>query len=104
MGGEYRLQGDARLREESDRRPPRILPAIPAEFLKLEIAGDAAIVGVDVGENYLDLASLTPDRYHLRDARVALDRIGGADCIGSLADVLADCVPQLRAGAIAIVD
>jgi hypothetical protein len=72
--------------------------------MKLEIAGDAAIVGVDVGENYLDLASLTPDRDQLRYARVALDQIRGADCIGSLADVLADCVPQLRAGAIAIVD
>jgi hypothetical protein len=72
--------------------------------LKLEIASDAAIVGVDVGENYLDLASIAPDRDQLRYARIALDQIGGADCIGSLADVLVDRVPELRTGAIAIVD
>src|SRR3984957_6580084 len=104
MGREYRLQGDSRLREESDRRPARIPASVPAEFLKFKIAGDAAIVAVDVGENYLDLASLAPDRDKLRYARIALDQIGGADCIGSLADVLADRVPELRAGAIAIVD
>ena len=72
--------------------------------MKLEIASDAAIVGVDVGENYLDLASIPPERDQLRYARIDLDRIGGSDCIGSLANLLADRVPELRAGAIAIVD
>lgn len=33
-----------------------------------------------------------------------MERIGGADSIGSLADTLVDHVPELRAGAIAIVD
>src|SRR6266478_6642349 len=104
MGREYRLQRDSRLREESDRRPARIPAAVSTESLNLEIASDAAIVGIDVGESYLDLASITPERGELRYARIALDQIGGTDRIGALADVLVDRVPELRAGAIAIVD
>ena len=72
--------------------------------MKLEIASDAAIVGIDVGEDYLDLASIAPDRGKLRYARIALDQIGGSDSVAALADVLVDRVPDLRAGAIAIVD
>jgi len=72
--------------------------------LNLEIASDVAIVGIDVGENYLDLASIAPDRYELRYAQIALDQISGADSIGSLADALVDRVPELRSGAVAIVD
>jgi hypothetical protein len=71
--------------------------------LKLEIASDAAIVGIDVGEDYLDLASIG-DRGQLRYSRIALDQIGKAESIGSLADALVDRVPELRAGAVAIVD
>jgi hypothetical protein len=72
--------------------------------LTLEIASDAAIFGIDVGEDYLDLASIAPERSKLRYARIALDQIGGGDSIGSLADMLVDHVPELRAGAVAIVD
>ena len=71
--------------------------------MKLEIASDAAIVGIDVGEDYLDLASIG-DRGQLRYSRIALDQIGKAESIGSLADALVDRVPELRAGAVAIVD
>lgn len=72
--------------------------------MKLEIAREAAIVGIDVGEDYLDLASIASDRGELRYARIALDRIAGAERTASLCEVLADCVPELRAGAVAIVD
>ena len=72
--------------------------------MNLEIASDAAIVGIDVGEDYLDVASIAPDRGKLRYARIALDQIGGSDSVAALADVLVDRVPDLRAGAIAIVD
>lgn len=72
--------------------------------MNLEIAGGAAIVGIDVGEDYLDLASIAPERVKPSYARIALEQIGGADRIGALADALADRVPELRAGAVAIVD
>src|SRR3981189_2057164 len=104
MGGKYRLQGDARLREESDRRATRIPAAVSTEFLNLEIASDAAIVGIDVGEDYLDLASIAPGRGKLRYAPIAMDQIGGGDRIMALANALVDRVPDLCAGAVAIVD
>ncbi len=72
--------------------------------MNLDIAGDAAIVGIDVGEDYLDVASIAPGRGQLRYVRIALDQIGGADSIAALAEVLADRVPELRPGAVAIVD
>jgi hypothetical protein len=104
MGREYRLQGDSRLREESDRRPARIPAPVSTEFLNLELESDAAIVGIDVGENFLDLASIAPERRELRYARIALDQICGADSVAALADLLVDRIPELRADAVAIVD
>ena len=72
--------------------------------MNLEIASDAAIVGIDVGEDYLDLASIAPGRGKLRYARIAIDQIGGGDRIMALADALVERVPELCAGAVAIVD
>src|SRR5260370_35608107 len=94
MGREHRLQRDSRLREESDRRPARIPAAVSTEFLNLEIASDAAIVGIDVGESYLDLASITPERGELRYARIALDQIGGRHPLRATADGRCHDLPE----------
>jgi hypothetical protein len=69
------------------------------------------MAGIDVGEDFLDIATIVPERQHFNLARVDLRKIEGAlpedpfdtNAIRSLGSMLADKVPELR-GAIVLVD
>src|SRR5580704_6238753 len=87
MGREYRLSRDPRLREKGGRRPARVSPALPvdgssvlarggdfrpASVRTLHVASGTAltIAGVDVGEDYLDIALLKPNSRYLKLTQV----------------------------------
>ncbi len=69
------------------------------------------MAGIDVGEDFLDIATFTPERQHFNLAQVDLRKIAGAPADGtydtkaitSLGSMLADKAPELR-GAIVLVD
>jgi hypothetical protein len=111
MGREYRLSRDPRLRQESDRRNARVSAAIRVSVRGFELDPHAVVAGVDVGEDFLDIATLAPESHHLSLTRVNLRDIGSApagnsldtNAIALLGARLADDVPELR-GAIVLVD
>jgi hypothetical protein len=70
---------------------------------KIVIAKGAPILGVDVGEDYLDLAMLSGDRARLSYHRVALDGIA-SPVADSIARRLADALGGDLRGGIALVD
>src|ERR1700730_6732931 len=82
VGREHRLPRNPRLREESDRRPAGISPDIPAALRRLSVGRDTTIAGIDVGEDFLDLAILVSGKSELRLARTALHGIS-ADTPGA---------------------
>ena len=124
MGREHRLPGDARICEEGDRRDARVSVALPnaaagiisacAATRRIQLDRDATIAGIDVGEDFLDLALLPPLRRSLLLARVDLRGIGreadgrglssDAGAIEELALRIARAVPLPTQGAIALVD
>jgi len=67
------------------------------------IAKDAPILGVDVGEDYLDLAMLTDDRAKLSYHRVPLAGIG-SPVVESIARGIAGAVGRDLASGVALVD
>src|SRR5579885_1925881 len=103
MGREHRISRDARVREESDRRPPRISVALPPRILRYRIGRGRAIAGIDVGEDFIDLAIVKGGANRIRYARVAMPA-GGADPIGQLAARIAEAAPELRRDAVVLVD
>jgi len=62
-----------------------------------------AIIGIDVGEDYLDLARLSADRGSLSHHRVALARIR-RPVADSVADLIGGAVGKTLHGAVALVD
>jgi hypothetical protein len=69
----------------------------------IAIPDDAPIAGIDVGEDFLDLAILDAGRSRLDYRRVAF---GGLrrPAVDTLAERIADAAPELRRGAVALVD
>src|SRR5882757_1487885 len=104
MGRKYCVQADARVREKGNRRTARISTFVSSQCSRIEIGRERAIVGIDVGENRLDLAIIDARRRTMRFEEIALSKFGGDDPIGALADALAEVAPELCDGAIAIVD
>jgi hypothetical protein len=70
--------------------------ALPGPF-------SGSFVGIDVGENFLDLAIVDSRPRALIFKRVALDGLNGTAC-GTLAQRIKDAAPELDAGATALVD
>ncbi len=70
---------------------------------KIVLRDAAPIGGIDVGEDYLDLALLSGDRSALSYHRVALVGLRRPIAV-SLAARIADAAPALRRGALALVD
>jgi hypothetical protein len=70
---------------------------------KITVAKSAPILGVDVGEDYLDLALLSGDRARLSHHRVELSGIG-KPVVQSLARRIVRAVRQNVRGALALVD
>src|SRR6266851_6345609 len=106
VGREHRLPRNPRLREERDRRAAGISPDLPAALRRLSVGRDTTIAGIDVGEDFLDLAILVSGKSELRLARIALRGISG-DTPGAVAQLAAriiDIAPQLAGPAIALVD
>src|SRR5690348_10084833 len=106
VGREHRLPRNPRLREESDRRAARIPPDIPAALHRLSVGRDTAIAGIDVGEDFLDIAILVSGKSELRLTRITLRGIS-EDTPGAIAQLAAriiDIAPELAAPAIALVD
>src|SRR5260370_40721232 len=77
VGREHRLPRTPRLREESDRWAARVSPDLPAALRRLSVGRDTTIAGIDVGEDFLDLAILLSGKSELRLARIALRGISG---------------------------
>jgi hypothetical protein len=110
VGREYRLSRDARLREEGDRRDARIRIALRRQIHPVDLSSAGAIAGIDVGEDYLDIALIQPgdaaalnlSRVDLRGIHASRDAPGSA--IGELARRIAKTAPQLNRGAVAIID
>src|SRR5215472_6685804 len=105
MGREYRLSRDARLREEGNRWPPPIPAAVPLPGRVARYAIDSAqpIAGIDVGEDYLDLALLDGRAKSLRLARIPIFP-QARHPIARIAERIAGLFPELGPGAVALVD
>src|SRR5260370_22402845 len=84
VGRGHRLPRNPRLREESDRRAARVSPDLSAALHRLSVGHDTTIAGIDVGEDFLDLAILVSGKSELRLARTALRGISG-DTPGAVA-------------------
>src|SRR5437762_14194494 len=114
MGREYRLSRDPRLRQEGDRRDARIRFALPGALRRIELDPRATILGIDVGEDFLDLASVERDSRKVALARVDLRKIigglkamnGGPDsrALAQLAGAITAAIPPVSAPTIALVD
>src|SRR5215471_8668991 len=78
MGREYRLSRNARLRQESYRRNAGVSPAIRVSVHRFQLNPRAVVAGVDVGEDFLDIATLAPESHHLSLTRVNLRNIVSA--------------------------
>jgi hypothetical protein len=70
---------------------------------KIEIAKDAPILGIDVGEDYLDVAMLTADRATLSYHRVPLAGIA-SPVAESIAQRIANAVERDLRGGVVLVD
>src|SRR6266851_6300779 len=106
VGREHRLPRNPRLREESDRWAAGISPDLPAALRRLSDGHDTTIAGIDVGEDFLDLAILVSGKSELRLARTALRGISGdtPGAVAQLAGRMIDIAPELAGPAIAFVD
>src|ERR1700675_2073936 len=102
MGREHQLQGNARVREESDRRQARVRVAVTGgiNIVRVVVARGAAVAGLDVGERFLDLAVIDADRRAVRYSRIALEDLDRNDPIAALGAALAAEIPGYRDGAI----
>jgi Protein of unknown function (DUF429) len=106
MGREYRLSRDPRLRQESRRRPARVSPALSGGIVRFTPSRrPVTLVGIDVGEDYLDLALVNSWRHSLELRRVALLGIevspGG---IAGLSIRLAEALSSCQTPTIALID
>src|SRR5215469_5125186 len=103
MGREYRFSRNPRLRQESYRRNARVSPAIRVSVRSFDLNPHAVVAGVDVGEDFLDIATLAPESHHLSLTRVNLRNIVSApaqnrldtNAVTLLGSTLADKVPEL---------
>src|SRR5260370_40835766 len=104
VGREHRLPRNPRLREESDRRAAGISPHLPAALCRLSVGRDTTIPGIDVGEDFLDLAVLVSGKSELRLEHIALRGISGdtAGAGAQLAPRIIDIAPELAAPALAL--
>src|ERR1700677_1070610 len=93
MGREHRLSRDPRLREKGGRRPARVSPAVSARSASGSASGAVrfapgtavTLAGIDVGEDYLDLAFIRAGDDALTLHRVPLAGIEGeGDAVGAL--------------------
>src|SRR5260370_16653434 len=106
VGREHRLPRNPRVREEGDRGVGGIAHDLRGALRRLSVGRDTTIAGIDVGEDFLDLAILVSGKSELRLARIALRGISG-DTPGAVAQLAAriiDIAPQLAGPAIALVD
>src|SRR5215472_132449 len=105
MGREYRLSRDARLREEGDRWPPPVPAAVPVpgRIIGYAIGAAQPVAGIDVGEDYLDVAMLDGVAKSLRLARVPIFPATRYP-IARIAENIAERFPELGPGAVALVD
>jgi len=102
MGREHRLSRNPRLREEGDRRPAGVSAALRKRVVPFRIRARQPIAGIDVGEDFLDLAILDEAR------SIRLCRVEISSCeknpIAEIAKRIAATAPELGRGAIALVD
>src|SRR6516225_4536950 len=105
MGRKYRLSRDARLREEGDRWPPLVPAAVslPGRITRYAIGSAQPVAGIDVGEDYLDVAMLDGGAKSLRLARVPI-LAETSHPIAQIAESIAERFPELGPGAVALVD
>src|SRR5260370_1094724 len=74
-----------------------------ADLQHLVIDPSTTIVGVDVGEDFLDLATLRPNTDQIEHARVALSDLGPIPT-STLSDRLLRAVPGLNDRCVALID
>src|SRR5438128_729986 len=115
MGREYWLWRNSRVRQEDNRRHARISAAVRIAFQPDDLDPLTVMAGMDVGEDFLDLATFLPASHRLNLARVDLRKLSDTrvrdprrshfqpDPISSLSATLLSTVPELH-GAIALVD
>src|SRR5215469_149278 len=105
MGREYRVSRDARLREEGNRWPPPIPAAVslPGRITRYAIGSAQRVAGVDVGEDYLDVALLDGEAKSLRPARIPLFPATRHPIV-RIAERISESFPELGPGAVALVD
>src|SRR5215472_12242491 len=105
MGREYRLSRDARLRQEGDRWPPRIPAAVslPGRITRYAFGSAQPVAGIDVGEDYLDVALLDGEAKSLRLARVPVFP-ATRHPIAQIVKRFSESFPELGPGAVALVD
>src|SRR5262249_40160993 len=105
MGREYRLSRDARLRKEGDRWPPRIPAAVSrsGRITRFAFGSAQRVAGIDVGEDYLDVALLDGEANSLRLARVPI-LPATRHPIAQIAESISGVFPELGRGAVALID
>jgi hypothetical protein len=115
MGREYWLSRDPRLRQESYRGDARVPPTLRLSVRRFHLHTNAVVAGIDVGEDFLDIATLAHQNPRLKLTRIDLrdissesaERISrsplGANAVMLLGAILAEKVPTLR-GAVVLVD
>src|SRR5262249_22177952 len=103
MGGEHRIPRDPRLRKESNRGATGVSASVPGTIGQRIIPANRALAGIDVGENFLDLAIAHPAQRTLRYLRIGLQQFPDR-VVERMADAVASEAPELQAGSIALVD
>src|SRR5215472_6183759 len=83
--------------------PAARTPAPPAALVRLSANPSTTYVGIDVGEDFLDLAIVNPRARSLRFARVALTGLSGQSSV-ALARRIIEAAPELDAHPVAMVD
>jgi len=83
--------------------PAARTPAPPAALVRLYADPSTTYVGIDVGEDFLDLAIVNPRARSLRFARVALTGLSG-QVSAALAGRIIEAAPELDAHTVAMVD
>lgn len=83
--------------------PAARAPADPVALAQLAANPSAAFVGIDVGEDFLDLAIVSPPTRSLRFARVALAGLSG-QASAALAHRIIEAVPEFDVHTVAMVD
>jgi len=101
MGREYRLSRDARLREEGHGRQTRVYDALSIRVRRP--THRATVVGVDVGEDFLDLAIVKPSKRSLDFERIALTALD-TPIVANLAALIRRAVGISLRGAIVLID